>query len=108
MYGILDILNFHHSQCVNIELTLYYYMALFPDNPEHSSQILNHQNYIHHNMECVDQDPIEVILVFDEDGHGQHYSTPGNNRRMDTAPPPPVTLPPQLTGSLGQNYMGKF
>ena len=58
-------------------------------------------------MECVDQDPIEVILVFDEDGHGQHYSTPGNNRRMDTAPPP-VTLPPQLTGSLGQNYMGKF
>ena len=48
-------------------------MALFPDNPEHSSQILNHQNYIHHNMECVDQDPIEVILVFDEDGHGQHY-----------------------------------
>ena len=59
-------------------------------------------------MECVDQDPIEVILVFDEDGHGQHYSTSGNNRRMDTAPPPPVTLPPQLTGSLGQNYMGKF
>lgn len=59
-------------------------------------------------MECVDQDPIEVILVFDEDGHGQHYSTSGNNRRMDTAPPPPVTLPPQLAGSLGQNYMGKF
>ena len=46
-------------------------------------------------MECVDQDPIEVILVFDEDTN--HHS-PGN-RRMDT-----VTLPPQLTGSLGQNY----
>ena len=49
-------------------------------------------------MECVDQDPIEVILVFDEDNH--HSS---GNRRMDT-----VTLPPQLTGSLGQNYLGKF
>ena len=62
-------------------------------------------------MECVDQDPIEVILVFDENDHGQHYSKSGNNRRMDTAPPPPpppVNLPPQLTGSLGQNYMGKF
>ena len=51
-------------------------------------------------MECVDQDPIEVILVFDEDTN--HHSS-GGNRRMDT-----VTLPPQLTGSLGQNYLGKF
>ena len=53
-------------------------------------------------MECVDQDPIEVILVFDEDGK-QHYSTGNGNRRMDTV----VTLPPQLTGMTGhQNYLG--
>ena len=48
-------------------------------------------------MECVDQDPIEVILVFDEKTMG--------GRRVQTQRP--VNVPPQLREALGQNYLGK-
>ena len=87
-------------------------------------------------MECVDQDPIEVILVFDEDGK-QHYSTGQlfvyffvyffvhffvyffvyfcayffvynySSGNGNRRMDTVVTLPPQLTGMTGhQNYLG--
>ena len=49
-------------------------------------------------MECVDQDPIEVILVFDEKTMG--------GRRVQSQRP--VNVPPQLREALGQNYLGKI
>ena len=34
---------------------------------------MNHQDYINHNLECIDQDPIEVILVLDDE---EQYRSP--------------------------------
>ena len=59
-------------------------------------------------MECINQEPIEVILVFDE--HNKKKKT--SNRRMDDKEDinflkRPPKLPPQISGALGQNYLGE-
>ena len=66
---------------------------------------MHNKEYIGRNMECINQEPIEVILVFDEN------KKKTSNRRIDEEDinflKRPPKLPPQISGALGQNYLGK-
>ena len=57
-----------------------------------SQQVLKHKEYIHDSLTCLDQDPIEVILVF------------GPSSTSTTKAPAVLNIPPQLSESFYQNY----
>lgn len=65
------------------------------DDEEQSQQIMLNAEYINDQIRCVDQDPIEVILVFNSNNELMDNQESEENR---------VQVPPQLMETFGSNY----
>lgn len=82
------------------------------EDSNQSEQIMLNKEYISDSMKCENQEPVEVVLVFNERKSNPSTSTAATTRRTTTTTSPnlskqvprEINVPPQLLETFGPNY----